>query len=415
MARGQEVAREQANAASDAMDRAHRRPFEPTDDSLASHVAAEVKKLAPDYREFALAGAEHPAPAWPMSQAIAGELDHAALTGDYTRVDQMLNSLQGDWQPGPNGVGGYATHPLAAHGDHQNRFYDDNAWIGLDLMQAYRQTGNKKYLERAEALVPFMRTGFVEGGGIRWNEQDWTADASGATLNTAAVAPSMQFFLALHEATQKPEYLDDARHMERGLDKLRGLDGLYRDNLKISNPADDNPGRQRPFSYNQGASLGAYLQLADATKDPNEKQHYLDLAQQTANAWLDKCDQDPSLMWGHSPSFNAIFFRNLMKLDTVRPNPRAYEALNNYVEDLQRYAVDPASGQLTRHLPPEVAEAQGVPPELRGHPGLRKMPDGRWVEAGRYDAYDSTLIDHGAYLQLVSLRGMSDAQLKQVA
>jgi hypothetical protein len=49
------------------------------------------------------------------------------------------------------------THPNASR--IPRRFDDDNGVVGLDLMQAYAQTGDQTYLGKAKELFKFIKTG----------------------------------------------------------------------------------------------------------------------------------------------------------------------------------------------------------------------------------------------------------------
>lgn len=327
----------------------------------------------PRFREWAGDGMK-PATAWPLSQLLGGELDHAIVGGDFKRADAVIQELEKYKQDGA-----YAPEPVSTAGTDQQRYYDDNAWIGLDLVQAYRQSGDRKYLEKAEALVPFLEKGFQPGGGILWREND-----ERPTLNTCANAPAMQLFLALHQETGNARYLDDAKHCETVLNgTLRRSDGLYDDNVVAKDPSQRS---DWTFSYNQGSAIGANLQFAQASTDPKERERYLGLAKETADATLKKLEQDPDWLWKQSPAFNAVYFRNLMKLDAVQPDPRYRAALDAYVDRAQR---DGRAGN-------GAYESGGI---------------------GRYGGEDPgglRLIDQGGMAQILALGGMSSAELAKL-
>jgi DUF1680 family protein len=261
---------------------------------------------------------------WPHGQVLAGALDEAQLSCDYSRVDRLFEGLS-LYQHGE----GYA--PDLNGGD---KYYDDNAWIGLDLMQAYSQTGNQSYLARAEQLFGFLEQGKAPGGGIYWVE-----NAKNPTRNTCANGPAMEMALRLYQATKNPRYLDFAKQTDAFLEKtLRQPNGLYADNI-------DGNGKvsEAIYSYNQGTPIGADVLFFRTTGDRS----YLDRATQTANAALDELGQDDRL-WKQSPAFNAIFFRNLMALDQVAPNPRYRQALEAYTNRLWTDARDPKTGLFTQ-------------------------------------------------------------------
>ena len=329
----------------------------------------------PAYREWAGETME-PATAWPLSQLLAAELDQAMLTGDPRRAVGVIDELRHHLVDGA-----YAPHPRSHGGGGQVRYYDDNAWIGLDLVQAYRVTRQREYLDQAAALVPFLEAGAAPGGGLLWRERD-----PSPSLNTCANAPAMQLYLALYAETRDPRYLEAARALEPVLNgALRRPDGLYRDNVRVEDPSRTD---ETLWSYNQGAALGANLQLAAVCDSEPEATRLLDLAEETAAASLRLLEQDPDWLWSQPPGFDAVFFRNLLKLDLVRPDPRYRAALRGYLERADR----------------EARRAENGAYELGG--------------IGRYDhevATGITLLDQAGMAQMLALDQLSAAALALVA
>ena len=271
-------------------------------------------------------GGLKPATVWPHGQAIAAALDLAELTGDWSRVDASMRALSAYDVKGAYGPGTFTWNA--------KRLWDDNAWIGLDFLQAYAQTGNKDYLAKAEGLFPFMKEGLHQDGGLYWEERN-----ARMTRNTCANAPAIQMALKLYQATGKAEYKAYAENLHTFMNQsLRSPEGLYYDNL-----GDDGKLDKAIYSYNQGAAIGAEVLMYQVTGDPKA----LARARQTARAALDHFGQDDRL-WKQSPAFNAIFFRNLLVLDAVAPDPRYRATMQAYVERIWREGRDPESGALTR-------------------------------------------------------------------
>lgn len=267
-----------------------------------------------------------PATVWPHGQAVAAALDIAQLTGDYTQVDATMRALSGYLTKGA-----YAPMLVTTTA---KRLWDDNAWIGLDFMQAYAQTGNRDYLAHAEALFPFMQSGLHKDGGIYWEERN-----ERMTRNACANAPAAQYALRLYQATKKPEYLAFAKNTNQFLNEhLRSPEGLYYDHL-----GDDGKLDKTIWSYNQGAAIGASLLMHQVTGDPAD----LERARETANAALEYFSKDDRL-WKQPPAFNAILLRNLLALDAVAPDPRYREVAERYVERVWTEGRDPRTGELNR-------------------------------------------------------------------
>ena len=70
------------------------------------------------------------APVWPMSQVIAAATGVGFVTGDLTDARALVRALV----PYRRGEG-YAPLP-----GHRRRYFDDNAWLGLDLVQLHLLT-----------------------------------------------------------------------------------------------------------------------------------------------------------------------------------------------------------------------------------------------------------------------------------
>lgn len=270
------------------------------------------------------AGGVKPATVWPHGQAIGAALDIAELTGDWSKVDASMAALSGYMHHGAYSPGTFTWNA--------KRLWDDNAWVGLDFLQAYAQTGNQDYLAKAEALFPFMKEGLHRDGGVYWEERN-----ARMTRNTCANAPAIAMALKLYQATGKAEYKAYALNLHQFMTReLRSPEGLYYDNLDDAGKLD-----KTVFSYNQGAAIGAELALYQVTGDPQA----LARAKQTADAALKHFGKDDGF-WKGSPAFNAIFFRNLLVLDTFAPDPRYRQTLQAYVDRAWKEGRDPRTGAL---------------------------------------------------------------------
>jgi hypothetical protein len=298
----------------------------PKDRAVEAYGAMRGKMgLAPDAGVYAEhAGSTVTATVWPYGQALAAALDLAQLDGNYGQVESLAKGISnfkkdGAYAPGPWGG---------------KRLWDDNAWVGLDLIQAFHQTGDKRYLAQAEQLFPFFKQGLSKAGGVYWEEGN-----PRMSRNSCANGPAAEYALRLYMITKNPEYLAYAKNVDAVLNgPLRSPEGLYYDNL-----GDDGTLDKTVFSYNQGAALGADVLWYKVTGDKK----YLARAQQTAKAALAYFGQDDRL-WKQAPSFNAIFFRNLMALDAVAPDPAYGKALDGYLDRAWKQGRDPQTGLFTQ-------------------------------------------------------------------
>jgi hypothetical protein len=260
---------------------------------------------------------------WPRGQQLDAALDLAGMSGDYRDVNSLVGGLSMF-----RVKEAYAASPWTVG---FSRFYDDNAWIALDLLQAYRQTGDRSYLDRVQGMMPFFKQGLEPNGGELWEENNKTP-----TENTCSTAPVEQVMLETYEATHDPQYLQMAQQLDGYLkSNLRAPNGMYYDHRDVGTDKLDD----HFYSYNQGAPIGADVELYRITGNTS----YLDDAKQTAAASLDYYSQDDRL-WKESPAFNAIFFRNLLALDQVAPDPRYRQAMNDYLDRAWKQGRNPATG-----------------------------------------------------------------------
>ncbi|MBI4616071.1 MAG: hypothetical protein HY720_20815 [Planctomycetes bacterium] len=285
------------------------------------------------------------ASAWPHSQAVAAQLELAALTGDYTKAEELLEATE-KYRHG----NAYAPGLFKVDGT-TKRLWDDNLWIGLDFMQAYRQTGDPRWLERAEGLYDFMEEGLHPDGGLYWKEGE-----EHMSRNAPSNFPGIQYGLELYQATGDPRYLEFAENLDRfTTEKLRVTEGpekdLVNDNI-VDNPPDGGDGVNRwRFSYNEGSAIGAdvlFYQTLMKDGRQEEARAYLERANRTAAAALAYYEQEDRLWKDQPPAFNAIYFKNLKALDEVSPDPRYREALERYLDRAWREARDPETGLFNR-------------------------------------------------------------------
>ncbi|MHB2016533.1 MAG: glycoside hydrolase family 76 protein [Candidatus Xenobia bacterium] len=268
---------------------------------------------------------------WPYGQAMAAALDQARVTGNYQEFNQLVAGLQAYRLPG----GGYAPGTLLGE-PHGKPFYDDNAWIGLDFVQAYNQTHDAAYLHQAEEVFNFLKTGIQPNGGMVWQEGN-----PHPTYNTCVLGPVTELALRLHQATggKDPQYLQIGTQLYNITEQhLRLPNGLYADHMDPDFSHRDDT----VYSYNQGTPVGASLLFYQITGDRS----YLQRAQADAAASLRYYGSNDRL-WQASPAFNAIYLRNLMQLNAVSPLPTLSPLLQAYLNRAWTDGRDPATGLFT--------------------------------------------------------------------
>lgn len=283
------------------------------------------------------------ASAWDMGEVLDSTVSMGLNSGQNSKEFELNRAAAEHYWDNQSGPPGYDS----GYGPAGDKYYDDNHWFGLALVDAYKQRHEPGYLDRAKQVLNFDKFG-AQGtdqlpcpGGVFWTQQ--AGNEYRATVSTAGAA---QLALELYDAgrgqndrKQQQEYLDFAKKEFDWVDKnLRGPNGLYFDGM-------DNDGKIHPeqYTYNQGLMLGDAVLLFKATNDV----HYLQKAQDIANASLQAFSKQDNA-GGPDPFnkqplfFNAVFFKNLMLLDSVVRHPEYRQALADYAEHVVQQ-VDPST------------------------------------------------------------------------
>jgi hypothetical protein len=309
------------------------------------------------FRHDANANVSDCASAWDLGQVL--EADTA--TGDMHKFDQdlaILEKYRGGRSPADLGYGmfGGKNSPLGFDagwkpviGADANQYYDDNAWIGIALLDADKASPNQKYLDEAKKIMDLEMQGaqgtdnLPHPGGEFWcREKD--------SRNTVSSAGAAQLALMLHEKTkttdpkQAGKYLQFAEKQFDWVDQnLKADNGLYGDHIDSNGSIDSTQ-----YSYNQGLMLGDATMLYQITGEAK----YLDKAKGIA----DKSVQDFQQNGPFSKQltfFNAVYFKNLMLLDNElkstpgqEPNPAYRQALAGYAQSVKN-EIDPSTSVIT--------------------------------------------------------------------
>ncbi|MGN1410734.1 MAG: glycoside hydrolase family 76 protein, partial [Eubacteriales bacterium] len=206
---------------------------------------------------------------WPFSVLLEAtsalyecNTDDAELREYYVLLlDKFLPRYEGS-KPGVKLVYSSTTN----NGD---RYYDDNEWIVIEYIRAYRLLGDEKYLESAKTLAEYVYSGWVNSsGGIRWIE-------GGDSCNTCSNGPASVLSCMLYEDTGDEYYLDWATKIyDWTWTKLCDTNGTYFDNIKINGGSVD----RAKYSYNTGTMIVSGVMLYRITGDES----YLNQARKSA-------------------------------------------------------------------------------------------------------------------------------------
>jgi hypothetical protein len=258
---------------------------------------------------------------WPFTNAMAGTLflyggpRRSRFAGDVaSRLVGLAdyadpNEVSPSGAPQPPAYESGVAPPLGPGG---STYYDDNAWVGLDLVHAYLLTSTATDLTLAQDEFDFAISGWDDNpsdgcpGGVFWQ------DAAGSQRNATANGGNAELGLELYRLTGNATDLTWATDMYQWVVTCLGTtSGLYDDHV---NP--DGSVNTTIWSYNQGVMVGAGVLLSASTGNSA----YLGQAEQTAAAAVTYFGTG-SVLDNQGPAFNAIYFRNLFLLDQVAPDP----------------------------------------------------------------------------------------------
>jgi Glycosyl hydrolase family 76 len=273
---------------------------------------------------------------WPFSQALAATVSLAnvpALRASMTRELKArmvglrtyldLNNsgaTEGTYTSTLGAFDGTAAPPVGPGGA---KYYDDNDWVGIELVRLYRLTHETAALGSAEAIMAFEMAGWQTSpelgcpGGLPFSNLLENTDR-----NTITTAPAAELALQLYRLTGNAQYLQFAVGAYEWVRTcLLQPNNLYGDHVNRKGVVEPHL-----YSYTQGVMIGAGTLLYQATGNSG----YLYQARQTAAAAL--AYFTPERLGAENPFFPSIYFRNLLYLDAVTHDPPGPKIAQAYVD-----------------------------------------------------------------------------------
>lgn len=278
---------------------------------------------------------------WEFSQATVATQTLAGIPGNAIeyrpQVADRFTALEAYWNSttDPVGYDSYLRPPYGGGGD---KFYDDNSWIALAFLLRNNQDNlhDAAALAKAKLLHDLIIFGWDTDpshpcpGGVFWTQASWSQDR-----NTISNAPGAEIGARLYLLTGDRSRLDWAKKM---YDWVRSYmlapNGLYWDHVDLAGNI-----QKTQWSYNQGVMIGAGALLYQATHDRD----YLDQAIDTANTALDFYAANDTY-FTQPAEFHAIFFANLLRLSSIRPNKAFRQAAATYADEARSRYQDAATG-----------------------------------------------------------------------
>lgn len=242
---------------------------------------------------------------WPLCAYIQATNEIEVIQPGSKAMKPVVKAIDKYW---------IGTKPVPAYQDYvtkervTTKYYDDNQWVAIAYLDAYKRTGKKKYLKESKKIYDFMLFGLdsAAGGGIYWREKDMT------TKNTCSNGPGVLVALKLYQQEAKPEYLKTAIDVyEWTKSHLQSPEGVYWDNIQIPSLKINKD----TYTYNTGTMLQSAVLLYNITKD----QKYLTEAKRVARAGkahFFKNNRLPNEYW-----FNAVMLRGYLELYKADKNP----------------------------------------------------------------------------------------------
>jgi Predicted glycosyl hydrolase len=267
---------------------------------------------------------------WSHTSMLGGAMLLKSLGFSDPSFQKLLDGMEDYWDAGRKPAA-YQSSPVAK--GPADRFYDDNAIAGLDMLRAYEQTGDAQYLDKAEKCLAFDMSGESDhhGGGLFWNEQyrlnnvshPWSMKAANVTALAANLA------LRLHEITGRQEYLTAAQRWYEWV------------KLKLQDPGDkiiwnsiamkDGSVNTTKWTYNTGAMITNACYLYKITQDAG----YLTEAKALAKASYDYFTRPVGTLGrffpAHDPWFTMILLRGYMDLYALDKND---EYINTMIKNV---------------------------------------------------------------------------------
>ncbi len=302
----------------------------------------------PGYVEMLAAASQPAQPAFVWSASVQlSALAAASLVEPAAYLERLrtfANSLRSYWVV-RNGISGFATLPVPQPAD---RYYDDNAWMVLALLDTYSATSDPQYLSWAEDTFRFVLSGEDNqlGGGIYWRESDKPAK------NACVAAPAIVGALRLYQLTSRPEYLQAAQRLYAWINsRLLDRDGLYFDNISRDGRVDPSK-----YSYNSAMMIESNVEFFKVTGRPE----YLREAQRIARAAQARWINSQTGAIADDAAFAHLLTESFLVLYDVDHDVQWYTLVQHSLTFVQEQAVD-GKGQYGKRWDSNLPTLDGPP------------------------------------------------------
>ncbi len=218
---------------------------------------------------------------WPYDGLVSGAalLNKLGYEVDYQeKVDRFQSYYRSS---AIRNIGGYGSQTNGVNGG-GDRFYDDNSIVGINLVEAYKQLQDKKYLDRCAQIVRFLSDGEDDtfGGGVWWCESNIDKPGDESSNKPACANGYAQWFLTSYYDICPENEKDGVLALAKRLyaweyATLRDPE----DNVYWNSKGADGIINKTKWTYNSGAMIASGYRLYKITGE----KHYLDEAKATAD------------------------------------------------------------------------------------------------------------------------------------
>ncbi|BDI29857.1 hypothetical protein CCAX7_19080 [Capsulimonas corticalis] len=244
---------------------------------------------------------------------------------------EFTHGLESYWDPAV-AVPGYNAYCSGPNGT--DKYYDDNEWLVLGLVEAYQSTHNPGFLNKARATQKFVLSGWDDtlGGGVFWKLDH---KSKNSCSNTPASAAAMRLYQV---GGDKDQLAWAIKIRDWAKSKLQAPNGLYWDNINL-----DGKIEKTQFTYNTALAIRTDILLYQTQHDKAA----LDEARRMADAGL-AAWTDPSNGSLHktekSALFTHLFAESLLRLYDVTHDIKYLNAVRSEAAFAYKYIRDPEGG-----------------------------------------------------------------------
>ncbi|MFC1223081.1 glycoside hydrolase family 76 protein [Pedobacter sp. BG31] len=218
------------------------------------------KQVNLDYFEGAVVHEKKVSFLWPFSGMFSAAnvlVKYPDLRDRYTQYLDSLTIGVLAYRDTVRIPSGYQAYPVAL--EKADRYYDDNALVCIDYLEAYFNTKDPLYVKKAVEVFHFIESGWDENlqGGVYWLEGH--KDQKPACSNGMATLAALK----LYEATHEVAYLNWGKRFYKWMHaRLRNHDAIYYNDIKM-----DGTQNATYYTYNTGSMLEAAVLLYRFTGD----------------------------------------------------------------------------------------------------------------------------------------------------